>query len=428
MAPHASLAVRRKVADRWGFELTATEAGQQAWEAAASALMAMSSEAPRLLNALAVVDPDLALGRALRAFANRFLPSPAWDTAAELMAAERMLPNISPRESSAVYALARLVRGGPRAAFGPLRDHLAEFPGDPVAAHALHVALLGAGQGKLAHRLVEAQARVARDDCGWLGLVAFARADQRRYEEAAKLAEQALRASPRDANAAHALMHCHYETGEHAAGLRWLTSWLSGGASLGHFKAHFPWHAAMHELAQGDLDAARRRCGTQIPAEATADIAPLLWRFRLVKASVGRGLARAAVSAAPCTSRSVPTTFAGMNLALCLGAADDSTGLEEFARYIAHDPRPEVADLLAPLVGGLIALLGQRPRDAVDLLTPVAARVAQLGGSRMQGEIVEDTLLLALIDAGRRDDALALLGRRLDGRPPTQYEYGLLAT
>jgi hypothetical protein len=105
MTNRPGLAARRKVADRWGFELTATEAGQQAWEAALSALMNLSGEAPRLLDTVGVVDPDLALGRALRAFVNRFLPSPTRNTEADLAAAERMLPEISPRERSAVRSL-----------------------------------------------------------------------------------------------------------------------------------------------------------------------------------------------------------------------------------------------------------------------------------------------------------------------------------
>lgn len=414
--------------DRWGYAITTTEPGQQAWEAAVSALMALSGEAPRLLNTVAEVDPDLALGRALRAFVNGFLPNAACDSEAELAAAERMLPEISPRERSAVGSLALLIRHGLRAALRPLFDHLAEFPGDPVAGHALHLALLEGRQTKLeelAHQLAEEQARVAPDDCGWLGLVAFARAEHQRYDEAVKLAERALRTSPRDAHAAHALMHCHYETGEHGAGLRWLTSWLAGGTSLGHYRVHFPWHAAMHELAQGDLNAARLRCGTQIPAQATSDIAILLWRLRLAKAPANTELARAAASLG--ASGPVPTAFAGLNVALCLAAADDIAGLDEFARHTADDPRPVVADLLAPLVRGLAALLGGRPRDSADLLTPVAARAAGLGGSRLQRDIVEDTLLLALIDAGQRDEALALLGKRLDRRPPTHYERGLIA-
>ena len=431
MESKPDLAGGRKVADRWGFELTGTEAGQQAWEAAVVAVLAMSGEAQRLLDAVAVVDPDLAVGRALRAFVNGLLPSPACDTEAELAAAERMVPDISPRERSTVQSLARFARSGPRAAVGPLRDHLAEFPGDPVAGRALFIALLESGQVKLyeiAWRLVEEQARVAPDDCGWLGLAAFARADRQRYDEAVMLAERAMRASPRDAHAAHALMHCHYETGEHAAGLRWLTGWLAGGTSLGDFKVHFPWHAAMHELAQGDLDAARRRCGTQIPAADTTNIAPLLWHLRLAKAPADSGLERAAVAASSRAGRAVPTALAGMNHALCLAAAGESAGLHDFARQVTGDPRPAVADLLAPLAQGLAALVEQRPRDAVELLTPVAARVTGLGGSRMQCDIVQDTLLLALIDADQRDEALALLGKRLDRRPPTHYELGLLAS
>jgi hypothetical protein len=431
MTLQAPVGVRRKVTDRWGFELTATEAGQRAWEAAVSALMDMSAEAPQLLDKVAVVDPDLAIGRALRAFVNHLRRSSTCDIDADLTVAERTQADIGPRERSAVWSLTQFVRGGSHAAFGHLRDHLVEFPSDPVVGHSFHLALLAGEQPqlkKLAYQMVVFQARTSPDDCGWLGLAAFGEAEFQRYDQAVVLAERALHASARDANAAHALMHCHYETGEHEAGLRWLVDWLAGGAPLGHFEVHFPWHAAMHELALGDLEAARRRCGTQVPAEATADIASLLWRFRLAKAPFDSTLLRAAVSGAQPGGQSVPTAFDSMNLTLCLAAADDSAGLHDFALRISNDPRPEMADLLVPLAQGFAALIEQRPREAVRLLTSVATRVTALGGSRLQREIVEDTLLLALIDAGQRDDALNLLGKRLNRRPPTHFERELFPT
>ncbi|MDP9239100.1 MAG: hypothetical protein M3O55_00425 [Actinomycetota bacterium] len=40
-----------------------------------------------------------------------------------------------------------------------------------------------------------------------------------------------------------------------------------------------------------------------------------------------------------------------------------------------------------------------------------------MGGSPAQREVVEDTLLFALVEAGRFDEAKTLLSRRLDRRP-----------
>ena len=42
--------------------------------------------------------------------------------------------------------------------------------------------------------------------------------------------------------------------------------------------------------------------------------------------------------------------------------------------------------------------------------------LVRVGGSAAQREVVEETLLLALVHDGRADQALALLDRRLDRR------------
>jgi hypothetical protein len=73
--------------------------------------------------------------------------------------------------------------------------------------------------------------------------------------------------------------------------------------------------------------------------------------------------------------------------------------------------------VLAPLVSALWAYVDGRFDTAVALLEPIMPALVQLGGSAAQREVVEDTLLHALLLAGRVPDARALLARRLDRRP-----------
>lgn len=77
------------------------------------------------------------------------------------------------------------------------------------------------------------------------------------------------------------------------------------------------------------------------------------------------------------------------------------------ARAAAGD-RPALARWL--LVRGRLAAAAEALAAVLPVLWPV-------GGSAAQREVVEDTLLFALIEAGDCERARALLNRRLDRRP-----------
>jgi hypothetical protein len=64
---------------------------------------------------------------------------------------------------------------------------------------------------------------------------------------------------------------------------------------------------------------------------------------------------------------------------------------------------------------------------AADALAPMRADVVRIGGSHAQRDLFEETLLEALLRAGRRDEALALLTERLDRRPSVADERRLMA-
>ena len=53
---------------------------------------------------------------------------------------------------------------------------------------------------------------------------------------------------------------------------------------------------------------------------------------------------------------------------------------------------------------------------AADDLAALTPRLWRVGGSDAQREVVEETRICALLRAGRYDDAIALVDRRLDRR------------
>jgi hypothetical protein len=70
---------------------------------------------------------------------------------------------------------------------------------------------------------------------------------------------------------------------------------------------------------------------------------------------------------------------------------------------------------VAPLADCLCDIVHGDAEQATDAILALPG-VEQLGGSRAQREVVEDTLLYAAVQAGRVDVAGQLLNRRLDWR------------
>ena len=90
-----------------------------------------------------------------------------------------------------------------------------------------------------------------------------------RFDEAMDLACTSLAEEPSAGHSAHARAHAHStETGDHNGGLAWMDGWVTGDGAGTDGLTHFAWHAALHELSLGDLDAVRRRYEAQLQAGA----------------------------------------------------------------------------------------------------------------------------------------------------------------
>jgi hypothetical protein len=209
-------------------------------------------------------------------------------------------------------------------------QHLRAWPRDALLLSTAVPTIAFAGVTEVpaeAWALVEGLAPVYGDDWWYLGMLAFVRQEQEHYDEARELAVQALATEPAAGHAVHAKAHVHYETGDHAAGLAWLDTWIDSCGARASHRAHFSWHAALHELALGDDAAVAARFAAQlappgvIGVRALVDSASLLWRSRMLGARVP-GAAAAVLRTVPETllveSR---TPFVAMHAAVALAAA-----------------------------------------------------------------------------------------------------------
>jgi hypothetical protein len=221
----------------------------------------------------------------------------------------------------------------------------------------------------------------------------------------------------------HARTHVFYETGDHTNGLDWIDPWISSYGGMASHRAHFAWHAALHELSLDDGDAVVRRYATQLAppvvtgVRALVDSASLLWRSTLAGSWPGPvpvGDVLDVVDPAQLTAPSTP--FVAVHAAVALTAHGDVTGLHRLRRH-ALLGGAAMRDVVAPLCDALVAVLEQRWSVAIATLRALLPSLVRVGGSAAQREVVEETLLYALVAGGCFDEARRMLDARLDRRP-----------
>ncbi|WP_245173181.1 FAD/NAD(P)-binding protein [Streptomyces aureus] len=416
---------RRRPLDAHGLPLSTHAEAAAAHRTGLERVLKVRAGAEDAFARAVALDPGFALGHAALALLGHECGADV-DVPRALADARRCArERADERERSFVEVVTRRVRGeGSDGGAGALLGHLAAYPADALALAAAVPTIAFSGVGGLdpacALDLVERAAPAYGGHWFPDSLLAFLRQDQGRHDEAAELAGRALAAEPASGHAAHALAHVHYESGDHARGRDWLDAWVSGHGRGAVHRAHFSWHVALHELALDDPAAVRRRWFAQLApgrvsgVRALVDSGSLLWRARL--SDSWRGPVPAA-DVLDSVAREIverpATAFTALHAAVALTAAGDLAALRRLRDHAAGAD-PVQREVVVPLCEALAALLEERFQDAargLDALLPVLGRV---GGSAAQREVVEETLLYALVAAGRCEAARRLLDTRLD--------------
>jgi tetratricopeptide (TPR) repeat protein len=311
--------------------------------------------------------------------------------------------------------------------------HLRDYPTDALLLSVAVPTIAFAGVTQVpedAWAIVERCAPAYGDDWFYLGLLAFIRQEQRRFDEAMELSRRSMAAMPGAGHSAHARAHAHYETGDHEAGLAWMDDWLGGPGATVDNQSHFSWHAALHELSMGNLEAVRRRYQTQLRPEpglgarALVDTGSLVWRWMITPGAADvPGIGEVLSVTEDDLLAKPPTPFMALHAAVALCAAEDADGLSTLARCCARGSDSTQSEVAAPLAKALRLLVLGRASDAADELGDLQSKIWRLGGSDAQREVVEETRIIALLRAGRQPEALTLLDRRLDRRACRRDEW-----
>lgn len=334
------------------------------------------------------------------------------------------------RERSLVRVFEERHRDPRRFGRDALLAHIAKYPRDVLAVSAAVPTIAFSGVVDVqaeSWSLVEGLAPAYGDHWWYISLLAFVREEQGRFEEATFLAESAWSCEPSSGHAVHALTHALYETGQHEFGRVWIDHWVAENGRSASHQAHFSWHAGLHELTLLDLGAVRRRYESQLAdvtgVRALVDSASLLWRWRVAitlwpglsneePPSIGHLIGQISSN----YLQHPKTPFIAFHAAIALAAAVDVDGLEALVAHSEASTELAFVEVVAPTARGLAALVAGDDALAVDVLSEVVPQLPRVGGSAAQREVIEDSLLLALVRHGDRHHAIEILDRRLARR------------
>ena len=407
--------------DRYGYELTSSPEAARSYNRGVEELLRLRGGSEQAIAASLALDPTFAMGHATLALLGHEMCA-AVDVGARLRDAIALAPRATERERSHVHAVAAHLRGDSR----PIIEHLATYPRDAVLLSTAVPTIAFAGVTEVpaeAWRLVEEAAPAYGDDWWFTGLLAFVRQEQGRFDEAMELSCRSLDEEPTAGHSAHARAHAHYETGDHDAGLAWMDDWVRGDGAATDSISHFAWHAALHELSLGDLDAVRRRYETQLRPDgalgcrALVDTGSLLFRWALTPDAADvptmRGVAAATTDA---TLRHPATPFLALHTAVLHLAQDDAPALGDLEAWASQHENPTHREVVAPLARALRSMASGSCSSAADQLAALGTQTWRLGGSDAQREIIEEARISALLRSGRLDEARVLLDARIDRR------------
>ena len=159
------------------------------------------------------------------------------------------------------------------------------------------------------------------------------------------------------------------------------------------------------------------------------DAASMLWRLHLLGEDVSAHCSALLAGWPQEDGLAGHYAFNDVHLALaCIGADEVSRAEAWLARCAERALAPTDAGrtnhLMArevglPLIRGLVALAHGDADGAADLIAPVRAQAARFGGSHAQRDLIDQTLLAAAADGGRRSLGRALINERTMAKPVT---------
>lgn len=432
--------------DRYRLPLTTcSDQAAERYQTGVDLLLSLWPGAAEALDESLSSDPQFALAWAARARLHAMKAELTEARAKVARALELVTYRGTERERSHVATLSFAINGeGPKALSSALA-HLDKWPRDivimslPLGAFGLFAFSGMADHDQARVDLVERHARhFAKDDWWFLTYRGWSQGENGNVEFGLELTQRALEHRWNNANAAHAIAHVLHEAGAQDEAGAFLQEWLPGYARSAILHGHIAWHGALVALEAGDTeraltiytDSVAPPVTTGVPVNVISDTSSFLWRLHVYGHAIPAGLWEEVAAYSTPYFRQPGFAFADFHMALLAAATGDRVALEQrvsaLDELVRNNALP-AGSVVPILCRAAHAFANEDYADCVRLLEPIATDVARIGGSGAQREVVEDTLVVALIRAGETRKASALIDKRLHRRPSRRDSHWLLS-
>ena len=256
------------------------------------------------------------------------------------------------------------------------------------------------------------------------GMAAFGLEECGDYAAADREGRMAVEENPADSWAVHAVAHVLEMTDRAVEGEAWLRDLGPYWQAAPGLAVHQWWHMALYLIELGRLDEVLALYDAHIaPGEGPqvldlVDAAALLWRLNLAGADVGPRWA----ALSPAWSRYANDhvlAFNDIHIAMTLIGAGDAAALDQLEaslnRYAAAGTGTNAKmsiELGQPVIRALRAFDAGDDDTVVAILQPLFRRLAPVGGSNAQRDLIIQTLGIAAHRAGAVDVAKTVQAER----------------
>uniref|UniRef100_A0A2I2ZC15 Tetratricopeptide repeat protein 38 n=1 Tax=Gorilla gorilla gorilla TaxID=9595 RepID=A0A2I2ZC15_GORGO len=233
------------------------------------------------------------------------------------------------------------------------------------------------------------------------GIYSFGLMETNFYDQAEKLAKEALSINPTDAWSVHTVAHIHEMKAEIKDGLEFMQHSETLWKDSDMLACHNYWHWALYLIEKGEYEAALTIYDTHVSSSLQA--------LGLLPMSSGVSVGQRWQDVLPVARKHSRDHILLFNdahfLMASLGAHDPQTTQELLTtlRDASESPGENCQHLLArdvglPLCQALVEAEDGNPDRVLELLLPIRYRIVQLGGSNAQRDVFNQLLIHAALN------------------------------
>jgi tetratricopeptide (TPR) repeat protein len=393
------------------------------------------------LGEAVAADPEFIIGHTTLAALNSLggVPGDAAAVREPLAAANALAEKATRREALHIAAANAWAWGDITAAAGHWETALHDDPTDILSlrlAHDTHF-FLGASQ-KLRDvplSVLDAYAAGSHERGYVLGMASFGLEETGDYARAEEAGREAANINPADTWAVHAVAHVLEMQGRAREGISWLRGLEPHWAPANGLAVHQWWHLALYLIEEGRSDEVLELYDAHIRATPSSivldlvDAAALLWRLELLGVDVGTRWRDLAPFWGAHADEHV-LAFNDLHISFTLTGAGDYAAADRLeasiAAYAARESGTNAVvsrELGLPVIDALRAYRKGDYGETLVLLAPVYKRLAPIGGSNAQRDLLVQTLGIAADKTGQVGLAreIAAERRRLKAGTPRSW-------